>query len=357
MDGVGPVNRGLLFGGAERHALLPATPLACLELLTEVPVQPAGKRAVVVGRGDTVGRPLAALLISRHATVTVCHTRTNDLAAVVREADLVFAAAGRPGVITGDMVRPGATVIDAGITEVDGALTGDVDWDTVAAVAGAVTPVPGGVGSVTTSIIMNNVLRARSAAAGEWRPLMNDAPHAERLLQLPVTAFLDRTASASATPGGGSVAAVTGALASALVAMVARLTDHKKGYEQAWELGRRGGPARGPAHHRTAGRCAGRRTQLRGIHGRVALAEAFAGGAAGAQRRPGGGHPPRHRRAAGHRRRVCRGTHRCRRVGASSQPPRGVGHRRRGAPGRGRGGRCAADGRDQPRLGPDGHVF
>ena len=162
VDGVGPVNRGLLFGGAERHALLPATPLACLALLTEVPVQPAGKRAVVVGRGDTVGRPLAALLISRHATVTVCHTRTNDLAAVVREADLVFAAAGRPGVITGAMVRPGATVIDAGITEVDGALTGDVDWDTVAAVAGAVTPVPGGVGSVTTSIIMNNVLRARS---------------------------------------------------------------------------------------------------------------------------------------------------------------------------------------------------
>ena len=92
----------------------------------------------------------------------MCHTRTNDLTAVVREADLVFAAAGRPGVITGDMVRPGATVIDAGITEVDGALTGDVDWDTVAAVAGAVTPVPGGVGSVTTSIIMNNVLRARA---------------------------------------------------------------------------------------------------------------------------------------------------------------------------------------------------
>ena len=236
VDGVGPVNRGLLFGGAERHALLPATPLACLELLTEVPVQPAGKRAVVVGRGDTVGRPLAALLISRHATVTVCHTRTNDLAAVVREADLVFAAAGRPGVITGDMVRPGATVIDAGITEVDGALTGDVDWDN-----GCRRGRCGHSGARRRRIgnhLDHHEQRAARplAAAGECRPLMNDAPHAERLLQLPVTAFLDRTASASATPGGGSVAAVTGALASALVAMVARLTDRKKGYEQAWEL-------------------------------------------------------------------------------------------------------------------------
>ena len=162
VDGVTPTNRGLLFGAAEQRALLPATPLACLELLAEVPVQPAGKRAAVVGRGDTVGRPLAALLVTRHATVTVCHTRTPDLAAVVREADLVFAAAGRPGVVTGAMVRPGATVIDAGITEVDGGLAGDVEWETVAAVAGAVTPVPGGVGSVTTSIIMRNVLRARA---------------------------------------------------------------------------------------------------------------------------------------------------------------------------------------------------
>ncbi|MDE0445520.1 MAG: bifunctional 5,10-methylenetetrahydrofolate dehydrogenase/5,10-methenyltetrahydrofolate cyclohydrolase [Spirochaetaceae bacterium] len=162
VDGVTPANRGLLFGAAEQYALLPATPLACLELLAEVPVRPEGKRAAVVGRGDTVGRPLAALLVTRHATVTVCHTRTPDLAAVVREADLVFAAAGRPGVVTGAMIRPGATVVDAGITEVDGGLAGDVEWETVTAVAGAVTPVPGGVGSVTTSIIMRNVLRARA---------------------------------------------------------------------------------------------------------------------------------------------------------------------------------------------------
>ena len=162
VDGVTPVNRGLLFGGTEREALLPATPLACLELLSEVPVQPAGKRAVVVGRGDTVGRPLAALLVTRHATVTICHTRTPDLAAQIRQADLVFAAAGRPGVVTGEMIRPGATVIDAGITEVDGSMVGDVEWETVLAVAGAVTPVPGGVGTVTTPIIMRNVLRARA---------------------------------------------------------------------------------------------------------------------------------------------------------------------------------------------------
>lgn len=162
VDGVTPLNRGLLFGGAEEAALIPATPLACLELLAEAQVRPEGKRAAVVGRGDTVGRPLAALLLSRHATVTICHTRTRDLAAVVREADVVFAAAGQPGVVTGAMIRPGAAVIDAGISEVAGAVVGDLEWDSVAAVAGAATPVPGGVGSVTTALLMRNVLRARA---------------------------------------------------------------------------------------------------------------------------------------------------------------------------------------------------
>ena len=162
VDGVTPVNRGLLFSGSEDEALLPATPLACLELLAAVPVRPQGRRAAVVGRGDTVGRPLAALLVTRHATVTICHTRTPNLEEVVRQADLVFAAAGRPGVVTGPMVRPGATVIDAGITEVADGIVGDVEWDSVSAVAGAVTPVPGGVGTVTTALIMRNVLRART---------------------------------------------------------------------------------------------------------------------------------------------------------------------------------------------------
>ena len=162
VDGVTPVNRGLLFGGAEAAALLPATPLACLELLAEVPVRPEGRSAAVVGRGDTVGRPLAALLVTRHATVTICHTRTRNLAAVVRQAELVFTAAGRPGIVTGDMVQPGAAVIDAGISEVAGAVAGDLEWDSVAAVAGAATPVPGGVGSVTAALLMRNVLRARA---------------------------------------------------------------------------------------------------------------------------------------------------------------------------------------------------
>lgn len=162
VDGVTPVNRGLLFGGAEEAALVPATPLACLELLAEARVSPEGKRAAVVGRGDTVGRPLAALLLTRHATVTICHTRTRNLAAVVREADVVFAAAGRPGLVTGAMIRPGAAVIDAGVSEVAGAVVGDLEWDSVAAVAGAATPVPGGVGSVTTALLMRNVLRARA---------------------------------------------------------------------------------------------------------------------------------------------------------------------------------------------------
>lgn len=162
VDGVTPVNRGLLFGGAEEAALVPATPLACLEMLAEARVPPEGKRAAVVGRGDTVGRPLAALLLTRHATVTICHTRTRNLAAVVREADVVFAAAGRPGLVTGAMIRPGAAVIDAGVSEVAGAVVGDLEWDSVAAVAGAATPVPGGVGSVTTALLMRNVLRARA---------------------------------------------------------------------------------------------------------------------------------------------------------------------------------------------------
>ena len=162
VDGVTPVNRGLLFSGSEDEALLPATPLACLELLAEVPAPPAGRRAAVVGRGDTVGRPLAALLVTRHATVTICHTRTPNLAVVVRQAELVFAAAGRPGVVTGEMIQPGATVIDAGITEVAGGIVGDVEWDSVTEVAGAATPVPGGVGTVTTALIMRNVLRARA---------------------------------------------------------------------------------------------------------------------------------------------------------------------------------------------------
>ena len=189
VDGATSVNRGLLFSGAEDQALLPATPLACLELLAEVPEQPEGRRAAVVGRGDTVGRPLAALLVTRHATVTVCHTRTPNLAEVVRQADLVFAAAGRPGVVTGEMIQPGATVIDAGITEVESGIVGDVAWDSVTAVAGAATP--GARRRGDRHHVADHAQRAARPrpAARYGRHRVSGPAHAEQLLELPVSAF------------------------------------------------------------------------------------------------------------------------------------------------------------------------
>ena len=160
VDGITPANRAALFDGREERALLPATPLACIRMIERCGVTIQGASVAVIGRGPTVGRPLAAALINRHATVTVCHTRTRDLAAALREAEVVVAAAGRPGLVTGAMIRPGAAVIDAGTNQVGDELVGDVERDTVAAVAGALTPVPGGVGTVTTALIMANVMRA-----------------------------------------------------------------------------------------------------------------------------------------------------------------------------------------------------
>ncbi len=160
VDGVHPVNRGYLLGGQEHLALVPATPQSCITLAERAGINFRGKRVTLVGRGDTVGRPLASLLIKRDATITVCHTKTADLAAEVRRGEIVVAAAGRAGLVTKDMVTPGTVVIDAGVNEVgDGKYVGDVAPD-VAEVAGALTPVPGGVGSLTTTIIMNNLLKA-----------------------------------------------------------------------------------------------------------------------------------------------------------------------------------------------------
>ncbi len=165
VDGVTAVNRGYIFGGQEHLALIPATPLSCIELMTRSGIDLVGKRVALIGRGDTVGRPLASLLITRHATVTVCHTRTKDIPSITRQCEIIVAAAGRKGLVTKDMVSPGTVVIDAGINEVkkeDGTTTivGDVEFDEVKEVAAAITPVPGGVGSLTTSIIMKNVLKA-----------------------------------------------------------------------------------------------------------------------------------------------------------------------------------------------------
>ncbi len=147
--------------------MLPGTPLGCMELLRRSGVPIAGSRAVVVGRSVIVGRPLALLLLNADATVTVCHSKTRDLAAVCREADILVAAIGRPGMITAEYVKPGAAVIDVGTTPVDGRLLGDVDRASVEPVAGWLTPVPGGVGPMTVAMLLRNTLalaRARRPA-------------------------------------------------------------------------------------------------------------------------------------------------------------------------------------------------
>lgn len=161
VDGVHPVNRGYLLGGQEHLALVPATPLSCVALMERAGIDLSGKRVTLVGRGDTVGRPLASLLIKRNATITVCHTRTKDLPAECKRGEIVVAAAGFAGLVKKDMIAEGTTVIDAGINATpDGkGICGDVAPD-VEEVAKTMTPVPGGVGSLTTTIIMQNTLKA-----------------------------------------------------------------------------------------------------------------------------------------------------------------------------------------------------
>ena len=161
VDGVHPVNRGYLLGGQEHLALVPATPLSCIALMERAGITLRGKKVTLVGRGDTVGRPLASLLIKRDATITVCHTKTVDLPGECHNGEIVVAAAGFAGLVTKDMIKPGTVVIDAGINPTpDGkGICGDVAAD-VQEVAGAMTPVPGGVGSLTTTIILENLLKA-----------------------------------------------------------------------------------------------------------------------------------------------------------------------------------------------------
>ena len=158
VDGMTAVNRGRLLAGEE--GLFPATPQSCIEIMERYGIEIAGKHAVLVGRGETVGRPLILMLLRRNATITVCHTKTADLSQHTRRADILIAAAGRAGLITADMVKPGAVVVDAGINQTDKGIVGDVDFESVKEVAGRITPVPGGVGSLTTTLIMKNVLKA-----------------------------------------------------------------------------------------------------------------------------------------------------------------------------------------------------
>lgn len=159
VDGVHPYNAGLLALGLP--CLVPNTPAGGMELLHRNNITLAGKRAVVVGRSAVVGKPMALLLLQEHATVTICHSRTPDIAAVVREAEIVVAAVGRAGLITGAMLRPGAVVIDFGINvREDGSVVGDVDFASAAEVAAAITPVPGGTGPLTNVMLLRNVLQA-----------------------------------------------------------------------------------------------------------------------------------------------------------------------------------------------------
>jgi methylenetetrahydrofolate dehydrogenase (NADP+)/methenyltetrahydrofolate cyclohydrolase len=157
VDGFHPTNAGLLFLG--EPFLVPATPSGIMVMLSEYGVELEGKEAVVIGRSTIVGKPMSMLLLAEHATVTICHSRTADLAAHTRLADILVAAVGRPGLVTSDMVKPGATVIDVGVNRTEAGLVGDVD-PAVFDVAGLMTPVPGGVGPMTIALLLRNTLTA-----------------------------------------------------------------------------------------------------------------------------------------------------------------------------------------------------
>ena len=163
VDGLTPVSAGLLAKGLP--GLRPCTPAGVMELLRRHDVVLEGAEAVVVGRSDLVGKPVAQLLLAENATVTICHSRTRDLPAVCRRADVLVAAVGRPEMVKGDWIKPGATVIDVGINRTDAGLVGDVELRSAAEVAGLITPVPGGVGPMTIAMLLGNTLEAARAAA------------------------------------------------------------------------------------------------------------------------------------------------------------------------------------------------
>lgn len=159
VDGVHPINRGYILSNSE--GLFPTTPQGCIEIMLRNGIEIKGKHAVLVGRGESVGKPLIYMMLNQNATVTVCHTKTKDLAYHTRQADILIVAAGKAGLITADMVKPGAVVVDAGINKMAGGwICGDVDFENVAKIAGAISPVPGGVGSMTTALIQKNLLKA-----------------------------------------------------------------------------------------------------------------------------------------------------------------------------------------------------
>lgn len=163
IDGIHPRNAGLLTLGYE--GFLPTTAQASVEILKRSGIEIAGRHAVVIGRSNVVGKPASILLLRENATVTVCHSRTVDLPSIVRTADIVVVAAGRPRLVTGAMLKPGAVVVDVGINVVDGQLVGDVDFELAKEVVSAITPVPGGVGPVTNALLMTHLMRAARSQA------------------------------------------------------------------------------------------------------------------------------------------------------------------------------------------------
>lgn len=158
VDGFHLINVGLLVTGG--RTLAPCTPKGIVWLIKNAGIEIAGKHAVVIGRSNIVGKPMASLLLAENATVTICHSRTKNLAELTRQADILVAAIGRPEFVTGDMVKPGAVVIDVGINRVGEKLIGDVQYDSAAEVAGYITPVPGGVGPMTRAMLLENTLEA-----------------------------------------------------------------------------------------------------------------------------------------------------------------------------------------------------
>lgn len=159
VDGFHPINVGKLAIGQEH--LLPCTPFGCIKMLELADIEIAGKHAVIIGRSNIVGKPMANLLLSRHATVTICHSRTKDLTSITRQADILVVAIGKANFVTQEMVKPGAVVIDVGINRIgEKKLVGDVDFEQVKEVAGAITPVPGGVGLLTIAMLLSNTITA-----------------------------------------------------------------------------------------------------------------------------------------------------------------------------------------------------
>jgi methylenetetrahydrofolate dehydrogenase (NADP+)/methenyltetrahydrofolate cyclohydrolase len=164
VDGFHPVNAGRLAIGL--NGFVPCTPLGCLKLLQAELGDLAGKEAVIIGRSNIVGKPMALLLLAQNCTVTIAHSRTRDLPAVVRRADIVVAAVGRAQMVKGEWLKPGATVIDVGINRTERGIVGDVDFDSAAEVAGAITPVPGGVGPMTIACLIRNTFVSAARREG-----------------------------------------------------------------------------------------------------------------------------------------------------------------------------------------------